>query len=364
MNLKPLVVTLLVLASVTLALNRPYSNASGKKSPTPVHGPMQLPSGCGSFSDVTQACAGGACREGSITYSGIYNGDGINGITYQAVQCEGGSCDPEVWPVAKYNAACCDQDHDGYYRAACGGSDCNDDPDGGYDIHPGAAEVCEDGIDNDCQGGDATCPEPGSCGPAERAYCESMGTTCVPGAGCMTPLLIDVGGDGFALTDATRGVAFDFNGDGAQERLAWTAAGTDDAWLALDRNGNSTIDNGRELFSNFTPQPASSAPNGFLALAEYDKAAQGGDGDGVIDNRDIIFYALRLWQDANHNGVSEAGELHTLPELGVSSVELAYREAKRTDEYGNHFRYRAKVKDAHGAQVGRWAWDVFLVHGQ
>ena len=83
----------------------------------------------------------------------------------------------------------------------------------------------------------------------------------------------------------------------------------------------------------------------------------------VNDADDQIFSTLRLWVDANHDGISQPGELHTLPELGVLSIGLDYSLSERTDEYGNLFRYKAHVnKGLHGpSDVGKTAYDVFLV---
>jgi hypothetical protein len=213
---------------------------------------------------------------------------------------------------------------------------------------------------NGCAGPTDFCVYPSS--GCEIGYANSGGGCCC--SNFNSPILIDVAGNGFSLTAAQDGVDFDINGDRVKEHLSWTSPGSDDAWLVLDHSANGTIDNGRELFGNYTPQlkpPAGVAANGFLALSEYDKSTNGGNADKVITSADSVFSRLRLWQDSNHNGIAEAVELHTLDSLGVNTLELDYKESRQRDQYGNQFRFRARVRNDHGQLMGKWAWDVFLV---
>jgi hypothetical protein len=183
--------------------------------------------------------------------------------------------------------------------------------------------------------------------------------TCPDGINT-SPIVIDVDHSGFSMTGSSTGVVFNILADNVPLIISWTNASSTNAFLVLDRNGNGRIDSGEELFGNITPQPPSSAPNGFLALAEYDKSANGGNGNGKIEKQDAIYSQLRLWRDQNHNGISEPDELKPLNGL-IRAIDLDYKESKRTDQFGNQFKYRAKVYDAKGVQAGRWAWDVFLM---
>ncbi len=342
----------------------------------------------------TVNCNGPCDPVKNITMSaGYFSGTGIYALEQRVATCKGDYPSCQDGPYYYFERVpwtpCCDLDNDGYHGSQCGGNDCNDN---NSSIHPTATETCNF-VDDDCDGqtdegfdldgdGYKTCENdcddfnsyinPGAdpcqmCGTVEDVNCNGEPDYWECGQCQYSPIVVDVQGNGFNLTNPSFGINFDLNSDGVKERLSWTAANSDDNWLVLDRNSNGFIDNGQELFGNFTPQPAPPpgvTKNGFLALAVYDKPSNGGNNDGQIDYRDTIFTALRLWQDANHNGISEPTELRTLPAVGLAVIDLDYKESRRTDQHGNLFKYRAKVKDVRGAQIGRWAWDVFLMRGR
>lgn len=206
-------------------------------------------------------------------------------------------------------------------------------------------------------------PDPTDCPPPGGPICFR---NCIPG--CPSPIIIDTEGEGFHLTSAATGVTFDISGTGNPVQIAWTDSHFHNAFLALP-GPDGLVHNGKELFGNFTPQPPSDHPNGFIALAQYDKRENGGNGDGVIDDKDEVFSKLRLWIDENHDGVCQPNELHRLPELGIYSLALNYQLSRKTDQFGNQFRYRARVNpgerrdprdETSTGDPGRWEYDVFF----
>jgi hypothetical protein len=192
-----------------------------------------------------------------------------------------------------------------------------------------------------------------SCNSGGPVQCSGSGPVCSG-----SPIVIDTKNEGFHLTSTAGGVKFTFDGDLLQ--TSWTDQHYSNAWLALDRNHNGVIDDASELFGDLTPQPPSEDPNGFKALAVFDEPRNGGNGNGRIDPGDAVWSSLRLWIDRNHNGISEPSELISLSEAGIFAIDLDYFLSKKTDQFGNEFRYVASVQDKYGNK-DKLCYDVLLM---
>ncbi|MGJ8569716.1 MAG: tandem-95 repeat protein [Hoeflea sp.] len=129
-------------------------------------------------------------------------------------------------------------------------------------------------------------------------------------AGDADPIILDLNGDGVDLSATT---AFDIDADGIPDLIGW--AGPEDGVLAVDLDGSGIIENGSELFSEVFN--GGSHTDSLAALATLDS-----NGDGVIDAQDAEFDNILVWQDANSDGISQAGELQTLAERGIESIDL------------------------------------------
>ena len=128
------------------------------------------------------------------------------------------------------------------------------------------------------------------------------------------PLVLDLDGDGLELIGATGTVLFDHNADGIKTGTGWVRP--DDGLLVRDLNGNGLIDSGRELFGIDTLKANNTlAANGFDALKELDS-----NRDGFITVLDTVFAELKVWRDANQDGISQAAEMQSLSTLGISSI--------------------------------------------
>jgi len=177
-----------------------------------------------------------------------------------------------------------------------------------------------------------------------------------------TPIIVALDNQ-YSLTSESSAVSFDLDANGTSEHVAWTQPDSDDAFLAMDRNGNGLIDNGAELFGNATILSIGIlAANGFQALEELDDAGQP---DGMIDAGDPAYDQLVLWTDRNHNGVSEPSEIRSLDASGIVGIGTDHRVIGRVDQYGNRFRYRGRVwVDTRTGQVPRQVYDVYLQAAQ
>ena len=133
------------------------------------------------------------------------------------------------------------------------------------------------------------------------------------------PIALDLNNNGKIDTlSLENGVFFDHNGDEIAFKSSWISA--EDGVLARDINGDKEINSGAELFGNFTQlKNGELAKNGVEALKDLDS-----DDNGVFDESDKAFNEILVWQDINSNGKAESGELKSLSEHGIKSINLEF----------------------------------------
>ncbi len=131
------------------------------------------------------------------------------------------------------------------------------------------------------------------------------------------PLILDLDGDGVETSGVDSKVLFDHAADGTKNATGWV--GKDDGLLVRDINNNGTIDTGRELFGDNTVlSNGQKAKNAYEALADLDS-----NKDGILNNQDAKYSELKIWQDVNQDGISQADELKTLQDAGIASIKVA-----------------------------------------
>lgn len=155
----------------------------------------------------------------------------------------------------------------------------------------------------------------------------------------ITPIVIDLGGDGVkTIARADFHGSFDLLGNGHAIQSGWVSG--DDGFLAIDSNNNGRIDNINELFGG------AEKGSGFAKLANFDS-----NGDGFVDAHDDQFAELRIWRDANSDGVTDAGELLSMSVAGVTSLTVHYTELPFLDANNNLHLERSSATLASGKSV-------------
>ena len=184
------------------------------------------------------------------------------------------------------------------------------------------------------------------------------------------PLAIDLDGDGIeVLGPNAQPVLFDHNADGVKTGTGWLKG--DDAWVVMDRDGNGTIDTGRELFgvdTLITAQKTVTNPDGSTSQVTYERKASSGfealqaqdsNKDGIFDARDATFAQVRLWRDLNSDGISQAGELSTLEANGIVSIDLTPNSSAETAmDGGNAITGKSTVTRVSGSHTDMGAVTV------
>ena len=156
-----------------------------------------------------------------------------------------------------------------------------------------------------------------------------------------TPIVLDLNGDGISTLSIAAGVQFDLGADGSPEHTGWVA--TTDGLLAMDRNQDGQINDGSELFGSSTLlTDGSKAVDGYVALAALDS-----NQDGFISNSDTHFADLKVWVDANSDGLTSNGELKSIDSMGIVSISLSVQQTAIVD-HGNTIGLTGNYQTADG----------------
>jgi hypothetical protein len=146
-----------------------------------------------------------------------------------------------------------------------------------------------------------------------------------------TPLILDLNHDSVRTLGTEAGVQYDITGSGLRTSVGWSAP--EDGFLVRDINHDGLINDGTEMFGEATVLAnGERAQDGFEALSDLDT-----NQDGIINSQDQAFNSLAIWRDANTDGVTNAGELLTLAQHDIASLNLSYSESDRVDN-GNQLR--------------------------
>jgi hypothetical protein len=273
-------------------------------------------------------------------------------------ECEHGTTEACVQPNREVGSRACKPGVEGYVWGSCEPASCT-----------GSEQFCvtqegEEGLAA-CQDGKTTsaCAVVGECHPGQWSTvcpgspCKIMGDTwafgpCGNGGGsASTPLVLAFDGKRVSFTRAEG--SFDLFGHGTPVKNSWVGAET--PWLALDRNENGVVDDGRELFGSMTELPDGTlAPNGFAALAALDD-----NGDGWITSADDSFDKLLVWRDRDQDRRSSSNELTKARDTGLVAIALWYSVVPRCTE-GDCEMERARFVYIDGGEERRG--DVVDVH--
>jgi Ca2+-binding RTX toxin-like protein len=153
------------------------------------------------------------------------------------------------------------------------------------------------------------------------------------------PLVLDLNGDGVQLIAFSNSkVMFDVDDDGFKEKTAWVTP--QDGILVWDKNANGQIDDITETISEYF---TSGVKDGLEALKTLDT-----NGDNKFDGNDANYNDLRVWVDADSDGVTDPGELKTLAELNIKSIDLNRQVADRERLTGSAVLSRSTMEMVDG----------------